>query len=217
MRIPDENDPTLDLQAYQSALVADLDRVCARDRWGRALMILGWIHLAFFGVCQALYRPSVHGDLRHVVLWVLEVATLVGVLRLALGRGWYRATPLAGVIVRVWGTFLILAFNLATFNSLTGWDLNWFKLGWATLSTFGFATMAWLVTPRFLIPAVQMWLTGLLMVRDPGRIYLIYGVSWWLALQGIGLTLERRRARGAIGRLDPAEVDSESEAVEVGA
>ena len=30
-----------------------------------------------------------------------------------------------------------------------------------------------------------MWLTGLLMVNLPSWSFLIYGVSWWLALVGI--------------------------------
>ena len=206
----DEFDPDsgrlAELRGYLEALVVDLGRVAARDRWGRALLILGWIHLGFFGLCQWLYEPTVQRDYRIVGLWVLEVATVVGFLRLALGQGWWRASPLAGVVVRVWATFFILAFNVATINNLTGWDLDWFKLAWATLSTFGFATMAWLVRPRFLIPAVQMSFTGLLMARNPAWMYLIYGVSWWAALQGIGLDLERRgtrdraRFRGEPGR-----------------
>ena len=207
-----DHDDLPNLHRYQDALIADLTRIAARDRWGRALILMGWIHLAFFGLCQLIYDPNVHGDPRHVILWVLEVATVVGMLRALLGPGWMRATPLGGVIVRVWGTFFILAFNLATINSLTGWDLNWFKLAWATLSTFGFATMAWLVNPWFLVPAVQMYVTGLLMVRFPALIYLIYGASWWAALQGIGLILERRRLQGLRAESFQAEPVFEAEA-----
>jgi hypothetical protein len=95
------------------------------------------------------------------------------------------------VVVRVWATYLILAFNAATMNSLMGWSADWFKPSWATLATFGFATMAWLFGLRFLIPAVQMYFTGLLMVQFPHYQYLIFGLSWWLALQAIGLVLRR--------------------------
>jgi hypothetical protein len=42
-----------------------------------------------------------------------------------------------------------------------------------------------------------MYFTGLLMVRFPGQNYTIYGLSWWVAFQGIGWVLERRRGRQA--------------------
>jgi hypothetical protein len=75
--------------------------------------------------------------------------------------------------------------------------LDWFKPVWATLSTFGFATTAYLVNPWYFVPAVQMYFTGLLMVTFPEYSYLIYGLSWFAAFEGIGLILERRRVRTA--------------------
>jgi hypothetical protein len=121
-----------------------------------------------------------------------------------MGRGWVRSTPLAAPVARVWVTFLILSFNLASMNTLTGLDREWFRPVLCTLSTFGFATMAYLIHLRFFVPAVQMYFTGLLMVRFPMHGYLIYGLSWWLALEGIGWTLELRRRRAeARSRLLP--------------
>ena len=192
----DTTRPEIDPNPWKSALAADLRRELSRDRWGTALMAFGWVHLAFFLACQAYHDPKRLNDPRHPVLWVMELATVLGVFRLIVGPGWYKASPGVGLVVRIWATFLILSFNLATLNSLTGWDLDWFKLPWATLSTFGFATMAWLFGSRFLIPAAQMYFTGLLMVRFPAWNYLIYGASWWAALQGIGLAI-RRSGRNA--------------------
>src|SRR5262249_7607321 len=137
------------------------------------------------------YRPDVRSDPRHAGLWLAEVVATVATLRLTLGRGWWRTTPLAGVLARVWGTFLILCFSLATLNTLTGWDVDWFKPVLGTLSSFGFATTAWLLGPWLLVPAVQMYLTALLMVQFPHHNYLIYGLSWWLTLQALGLVLLR--------------------------
>jgi hypothetical protein len=54
--------------------------------------------------------------------------------------------------------------------------------------------MAWIFHLKFLIPAVQMSLTALLIARYPEYAYGLYGVSWCLALNSVGLTLERRRA-----------------------
>jgi hypothetical protein len=191
--IDDRQSVPLDLRAWKSVWVADLDRVAARRRWGLALSAVGWIHLAVFLTCEWMY---VHGDRRaiaYVALWGLELAAVVWTLRKIAGRGWTKSTPMAGLVSRVWATFLILSFNLASLNTLTGLDHEWFRPALCTLSTFGFATMAYLINLRFFIPAVQMYCTGLLMVRYPLHSYLIYGLSWWLALQLIGGMLERRR------------------------
>ena len=186
-----------ELRECRAALVEDLARVAVRDRWGRGLMVVGWVHLGIFLVCQGLYARGDRAPAHFLPLWMADLAGLLITFRAIAGRGWSRATPLAGVIVRVWATYLILTFNAATMNRLMGGSADWFKSSWATLATFGFATMAWLLGLRFLIPAVQMYFTGLLMVEYPEYNYLIFGLSWWVALQAIGLSLERegRRAR----------------------
>jgi hypothetical protein len=183
-------------QTWQPALVADLDRVAQRDRWGLALVAIGWVHLAYSLVYQAFYVPDASRAGYFIVLWLSEVAAVLLTMRWLAGRGWISSTPLAGIIARVWATFLILSFSIATLNGLTGWGIDWFKLAWCTLGSFGFATMAWLVSLWFLVPAFQMYFTGLLMVTHPGLAYLIHGLSWWVALQGIGLVLHLRRVRG---------------------
>ncbi len=98
--------------------------------------------------------------------------------------GGFRTTPLAGVLARIWATFLILSFNVASLNTLTGWAIDWFKPVWATLSTFGFATTAYVTNLWFFVPAVQMYFTGLAMALFPNDSYLIYGMSWWATLPG---------------------------------
>ncbi len=181
------------LHVHWDALRADLDRIAARDRWSVALMIIGWQHLAFSLIYQAFYTPDPRRAALYLSLWALEVVSVLVTMRLVAGKGWHRATPLAGVIVRVWATFLILSFSVASLNGLTGFTVDWFKLVWCTLGSFGFASMAWLLSPWFLVLAFQMYFTGLLMVHHPGLPYLIHGISWCLALQGIGLILVRRR------------------------
>src|SRR5262249_24902202 len=157
------------------------DEVSLRGRWGLALMIVGWVHLADFLAGQAIYKEDVRGDLRHLALWVLEVVAVVAGVRRLAGKGGWRDSPAASRMVVVWGRFLILTFNSATYNTLTGWGVDWFKASWATLSTFGFATLAWLIDLRFLFLAVQMYFTGLLLIRFPHQSYVIYGVSWCVA------------------------------------
>ena len=194
-RIPEKTTGSGDPDGWQALLRAELRASAVRRPWGRAVMAVGGVHLAFFVVCQTIYSAGVRVEWPSILLWSSEVGAVLGTIRLVAGRGWLRDAPSIGLIVRVWVTFLILSFNAASFNTLTGWSVDWFKTVWCTLSSFGFATMAWLFGLRYLIPAFQMYFTGLLIVRFPQWAYLIHGLSWCLALQWIGWDLIRRRAR----------------------
>jgi hypothetical protein len=180
---------------WRFLLMADLADQAVQRPWGPAVMAIGWVHLAFFLVCQAVYTAGVRSPTASLLLWGTELLAVLTALRLVAGRDWIRASPAIGLIVRVWITFLILSFNVASLNTLTGWSVDWFKLVWCTLSSFGFATMAWLFGLRLLIPAFQMYFTGLLMSRYPEWAYIIYASSWCVAMQYLGWDLVRRRER----------------------
>ena len=183
---------------WNLALRAELDRavVNGHGRWSRALIAVAWIHLLTFVACQFLHDPLVERDVRHLVLWIIELVVVILTMRRVAGLGWFWSSPAINVDWRLWVTFLILSFNVATLNALTGWESLWFKASWGTLSTFLFASLAWLFTPKFLIPAVQMYFTALLMARFPDWNNLIYGVSWWMALVGVACVVRRRERAG---------------------
>jgi hypothetical protein len=191
----DRTDHPLDLKHFR----ADLRRIAARDRWDIGLMGIGWMHLTYCLLYQSLYSPDTRRAGVFIALWISEVVMALVIMRRVAGRGWHRSTPLAGVIVRVWATFLILTFSVASLNGLTGFTVDWFKLVWCTLGSFGFATMAWLLSYWFLVPAFQMYFTALLMFRFPAVAYLIHGTSWFLTLNGLGVILLRRRLRSEQG------------------
>jgi hypothetical protein len=180
---------------WRYLLLADLTELALRRSWGAAVMAVGWVHLAFFLVCQVVYSVGVRASGPSLLLWSLEIAAVLGAIRFVAGPRWLHDSPTITLIVRIWATFLILSFNIATLNTLTGWTLDWFKPVWCTLASFGFATMAWLFGYRFLFPAFQMYFTGLLMVQFPEWNYLIHGASWCAALQWIGWDMTQRRAR----------------------
>jgi len=192
------------LSRWKAILVADLARVADRQRWGLAFMLMGWVHLATFVTCQVLYTLGDRRNIDYLALWALELVGNLFVMRRVAGADWYRSTPLAGVLCRVWATFLILSFNVASLNNFTGFSIEWFKPVWASLSTFGFAVTAYLVSTLYFIPAVQMYFTGLGMLFLPQWAYLIYAISWWASFQGIGWTLEKRRARQEPTAFQPA-------------
>ena len=189
------------LMDWKAGLRADLDGTFERGggRWSRAIAAVAWIHLGSFLFCQAIYEPEVQRDPRLFYVWVGELAAVLIALRAIAGRGWMRSSPAIGVATRLWGTFLILSFNMVMLNELTGWETRWYKPAWGTLSTFFLASMAWLFSPRLFIPAVQMYFTALLMLYFKHADNLIYGVSWWLAMMGIARGVQTRE-RGQGGR-----------------
>jgi hypothetical protein len=189
--------------AWKTALSEELDRALTQGggRWSRALTAIAWIHLVTFLACQVVHDPSALRDLRHPLLWVTELIVVMVMLRKVAGPTWFWSSPAVNIIGRLWATFLILSFNLAMLNSLTGWETLWFKAAWGTLSTFFLAALACLFTPRLLIPAVQMFFTALLMARFVHWNNLIYGLSWWLALLAIAQAVRRREHEEGAARL----------------
>ncbi len=180
---------------WRTALQADLRQVGIRRPWGRALMAIGWVHLVFFLGCQAVYTWGHKSERLTLLLWALELAAVLVAMRRVAGKDWIRESPGVGLVVRIWVTYLILSFNFASLNQLTGWTVDWFKPAWCTLASFGFATLAWLFGVRFLVWAVQMYFTGLLMVQFRDWNYAINALSWFVILQAIGWSLHRQRAR----------------------
>ena len=187
---------TLSVGGWKSDLIAELNRSAVRKRLSIGLAGVACINLVTFSMCQIIYVPDGRADFRHPVLWLLELVAILVFLRKSLGRGWTRSSSAINLVAKLWTTFLILSFNLVTLNSLTGFELAWYKPVWATLSTFLFASLAWAFSPWFFVPAVQMWATGLLMVNFPDWSFLIYGVSWWLALMGVAIQLRRNEPIG---------------------
>ena len=186
------------LSDLRASWVADLDRVARRDRWGRAILAIGWVHLAFFGGCHLMHEAGDRREWHYVLAWLAEIAAVVATMAILAGPGWIRSTPLAGIVGRIWGTVLILSFNLASMNSLMGLDHEWFKPVLCTLASFGFMMMAYLVHRAFFLSAVQMYFTGLIMVAFPRQSYLIHGLSWWLGLMVVGGSMEMHRRRSGL-------------------
>jgi len=183
-------------RGWKAELIEELNRSAVRKRLSIGLAGVACINLVSFTLCQIIYVHDGRADFRHPLLWFLELAAVLAFLRRSLGRGWIRSSSAINLVVKLWTTFLILSFNLVTLNSFTGFELAWYKPVWATLSTFLFASLAWAFSPWFFVPAVQMWATGLLMVNFPDWSFLIYGVSWWLALMGIAIHLRRQEPIG---------------------
>lgn len=183
------------LDRWRAAMRADMGRTLDDPRWPKALAAVGVVHLSAFLVCQALAEPVSRRDLRYLAIWFVELLAVFGVMRAFAGRHWIRRSAAVNLVAKFWTTFLLLSFNVVSLNSLVGIENPWFKAVWGTLSTFLFASLGWLFSPLFFIPAVQMWATGMLMARFDPYAYAIYGVSWSLALLGVAAYIRRTRGR----------------------
>jgi hypothetical protein len=179
---------------WKALLRQEIDQaiVGGRGRWSRAVMAVAWIHLLAFVICHNLHSPRQDSDPRHILVWFIELVIVFVAMRIFAGKGWFWSPQAIHFVGRLWLTLLILSFSLSTLNATIGWQTLWFKAAWGTLSSFFFATLAWLITPRYLVLAVQMYVTALLMARFMDWNNLIYGASWWLALMEIAWMVRRR-------------------------
>jgi hypothetical protein len=182
---------------WRAIVRAEIDEAIVRGngRWSRALIAVGCIHLTAFIICHLLHSPTNGADPRHILVWFIELVAVFLSMRIFAGKGWFWSPQAIHFVGRLWLTLLILSFSLSTLNATIGWETLWFKAAWGTLSSFFFATLAWFITPRFLILAVQMYVTALLMARFMHWNNLIYGVSWCLALVEVAWVLRRRELR----------------------
>ncbi len=180
-------------------LVEDARRV----HLGAGLLVVAWVHLVIFACCEALFLTGDRAATHFLPLWIGDVAFGLLYLRPKLvGLGRLDSARSARLTLRIWLTFAILCLTSASLNSLTGFQIDWFKISWSMLGTFGFATLAWIFHLAFLIPAVLMSITALLIASHPDHAYIIFGLAWFLTLHALAVGLEGKRWLRHLG-VDP--------------
>jgi hypothetical protein len=184
------------LEPPTEAATRHLARIADERRWDVALVLLGWWHLAAFGVCYYLtIAADYHGSAGYLLIWIGELAGTWLIFR---GCGGPRGAgqpvgPLEQLIRRVWLAYLVLAFNLGSLNTLRGHHLFEFFPAIASLASFALIVMSVTVDRRFLAAVVVMFASGLLMAACLLHAYLIFALAWWAILNGSGIALFRRR------------------------
>jgi hypothetical protein len=176
-------------------------RRARQHNWGLALLLVGWLHLLAFALCYYLtIVRDYHEAAGYLAVWVGELCGMVLIFRICGGRRLADdpAPPLERLIVRVWVSYFLLAFNLGSMNTLRGHKLFELFPATASLASFAFLVMTFAVSRRFFGAVLVMFPSGLLMAAFLLHAYLIFALAWWLVLNGIGLGLLReRRAVGA--------------------
>ena len=172
-----------------------LARLARRRRWGLSLLLVGWLHLLAFSLCYYLTVGLRYmGAPGYLAIWIGELCGMGLIFRLCGGpRSAEPSPPLARLVVRVWISYFLLAFNLCSMNTLRGHRMFELFPAMASLASFAFLIMTFAVHRRFFAAVLVMFPAGLLMAAFLLHAYLIFGLAWWLVLNGVGLTLLRGR------------------------
>jgi hypothetical protein len=170
----------------------ELGRIARERRWGLALVVTGCWHLLAFLLCDHLtVVQEYHGSMGYLAIWVVELCGTWLIFRLCGGprRPDQPVCPLEQLVRRVWLGYFVLAFNLGSLNTLRGHQYFEFFPATASLASFALIIMSITVDRRFFFAVVVMFVGGLLMAANLMREYLIFAVTWWVILNGIGLAL----------------------------
>lgn len=180
--------------------IEQLERLAHRRNWGLSLLLIGWWHLLAFSACY--YLTIVHGyheAAGYLAIWVGELCGVWLIFRLCGGPLPSEPfPPLARFIIRVWVSYFLLSFNLGTMNTLRGHRLFELFPAMASLASFAFLVMTFVVSRRFFWAVLVMFAAGLLMSAYLLHAYLVFALAWWLVLNGIGLGLLGRRRGGPV-------------------
>jgi hypothetical protein len=168
-----------------------LVRLARRRRWGLSLLLIGWLHLLAFWLCHHLSADrDYHEPAGYLAVWVCELCGAGLIFRLCGGPRLAEAPPqLARFVARLWLAYFLLAFNLCTMNRLRGHLLFELFPAMASLASFAFLVMSFTVSRRFYAAVLVMFAAGLLMSANLSCSYLVFGLAWWLVLNGIGWVL----------------------------
>jgi hypothetical protein len=176
----------------------------ARQRnWGLSLLLVGWLHLLAFSLCEYLtVWCDYHESGGYLAVWLSELLGMGLIFRLCGGPAPAHEPPeLQRLLVRVWIAYFLLAFNLGSMNTLRGHGMFEFFPATASLASFAFLVMTFAVDRRFFAAVLVMFAAGLLMAANLRHAYLIFALAWWLVLEVLGARLwwDRHAVRTAHG------------------
>jgi len=178
-----------------------LRRLALERNWGPALILVGWLHLVAFSLCWCLtVFVDYHGAPGYLTIWIGELCGTWAIFRLCGGPrpADPPPAPLELLVRRVWLAYFVLAFNLASLNTLRGHAMFEFFPAIAPLASFAFIVLTVVVNRSFFAAVVVMFVSGLLMAANLLHAFLIFAVAWWLVLNAIGLALGRQRPGAAL-------------------
>jgi len=189
-----------------------LARLARQRNWGLALLLIGWLHLLAFSLCHYLsISVEYHGSAGYLAIWVAELLGVALIFRICGGPRRPGETPsLARFLTRVWVAYFLLAFNLGTMNTLRGHHLFELFPAMASLASFAFLAMTFVIDRRFFAAVLVTFAAGLLMAAYHAHSYLVFALAWWAILKAIGLTLLSARREPTSTNNVPLHVSASS-------
>lgn len=176
-------------------MVAQFEQVAAVENHWLMYLLLGWEILATCAVSHYFLRvEALQVRWPYVVLWLGQIFVAIGTIKLVTGRPVLEESPLEPINKRIWLMFMFLCINVAVLNVVAGHPIFVFLPVLAVLSSFAFTVMTALISPRFTLAGIVMFVTGILIARFEEYGFLIYGLGWFLILEVLGLLfLVKRR------------------------
>ena len=170
-------------------------RLARRRRWGLSLLLVGWLHLLAFSICY--YMTIVchyNGAPGYLTVWAAELCGMALIFRLCGGpRSAEAPLPLGRFVVRIWTAYFLLSFNLCSLNALRGHIMFELFPAMASLGSFAFLVMSFVIDRRFYAAVLVLFAAGLLEAANLPHAFLVFGLAWWLVLNGVGIGLLWRR------------------------
>jgi hypothetical protein len=179
-------------------MVDQLERTIAGENHWLIYTLLGWEHLV---TCTVSYFMVEMARLQfphrwaYGVLWLAQILIAAATIKLIRGKPKIEESPYKPIVNRLWMIFLLLCCNVAGLNVLAGLPVFTFLPVLATLSSFAFLVLACFLSRSFLWAALVTFISGIFMARFPEIGFLIYGGSWLLILQALGIIFLLRRKR----------------------
>jgi len=184
-------------QAMRREALAEFERTAARESFWLTYTLLGWTNLLACAVSHYLVAVlNVQDYVPYLALWIVQIGLALGATSLV-GSSWKTDhLPLLAQINRIGTIFVLLCWNVAALNVILGLPVFTLLPVLATLSSFTLLVLSMIASPRLLLAALVMFVTGSLMALFPEIGFLLYGLGWLVVLQTLGVIFFRKRCRG---------------------
>jgi len=194
-------------QALHQEMLAQFERTVILENQWVLYVLLAWQNLAACIVSHLLLEVwGLHYPRwPYLVIWLAQAALALGTVRCFSGRPQIEESPLEPINKRIWLVFLFLSFNVAILNVLLGLPVFIMLPALAGLGSFAFTAMTAMISKKFSIFGLWMFLTGIVMARLPQYGFLLFGGSWWVVLHVLAVVFFLRR-RHRLAR--PSEADA---------
>ena len=177
-------------------LIADLrgdlrDRL-VHERWWLVWIVMGLQIPVSNAITQVLINRGETRAIIFMLVWGVQVALVPLTIRLIHRRTGGRRSQRETFIWWIWTTFLVTASVVALLNTLLGLPIFFTAPVVPLLAAFGFSMMAMAVHRVFLIAAMLFLACVIAMTLLPRSQFYIYGVTWFVVLEALGLYFRPR-------------------------